>query len=66
MKNGLLFLFVLFATSPLPLFSSSQTVSQVKEEWDASTALTYYYDSREFGTLNILTSAKGLPMNLFF
>ena len=35
-------------------------------KWDTNTAFTYYYDSREFGTLNILTSAKGLPMDLFF
>ena len=35
-------------------------------QWDTNTAFTYYYDSREFGTLNILTSAKGLPMDLIF
>jgi len=65
MKNIILVLFIVHLSAVLPLFSQKKKAKK-EGEWDASTAFTCYYDSREFGTLNILTSAKGLPMDLFF
>ena len=65
MKNIILVLFIVHLSAVLPLFAQKKKAKK-EGEWDASTAFTYYYDSREFGTLNILTSAKGLPMDLFF
>jgi len=65
MKNIILVLFIVHLSAVLPLFAQKKKAKK-EGEWDASTAFTYYHDSREFGTLNILTSAKGLPMDLFF
>ena len=65
MKRSALYIFAILAASS-QVFSKEQATSREESKWDTNTAFTYYYDSREFGTLNILTSAKGLPMDLFF
>ena len=66
MKRSASFLFAILSVSSSTVFSNEKSTSMDAAKWDTNTAFTYYYDSREFGTLNILTSAKGLPMDLFF
>lgn len=37
-----------------------------EKDWDATVKLTYYFDSRDYNTLNIFTNVKPLPLGFEF
>lgn len=67
MKSGWFIVTVLFLFTLAPGYASDQEKAAsgaAEDDWVGKAAVTYYYDSREYSTLNLLTSIKGLPLGL--
>lgn len=53
------------AVYPVYVVGDDEASSAAKETgWDSGGSLSLYYDSREYSTVSILTSIKGLPLGL--